>query len=58
MTDESKSRVFEPFYTTKEKGTGLGLSVCYGIVKAHGGDLRYESTKEEGAKATIVLPIQ
>jgi signal transduction histidine kinase/CheY-like chemotaxis protein len=51
------TRVFEPFYTTKQpgKGTGLGLSVCYGIVKQHGGNIWAENW-ERGACITVVLP--
>ncbi|MBU2102287.1 MAG: PAS domain-containing sensor histidine kinase, partial [Candidatus Omnitrophica bacterium] len=49
-------RVFEPFFTTKEKGTGLGLSVCYGIIKAHNGGLKFKSELHKGTVATILLP--
>lgn len=47
---EEMSRVFEPFYTTKEhgKGTGLGLALVYGIVKAHGGYIDIKSYVNEG----------
>ena len=57
MSKETMQKLFNPFYTTKEKGTGLGLSVCYGIIKAHGGGLKYESNLGEGTTATIFLPI-
>ncbi|MFA5099868.1 MAG: ATP-binding protein [Candidatus Omnitrophota bacterium] len=57
MNQEVLSRVFEPFFTTKEKGTGLGLSVCYGIIKGHGGELTFESEKQQGTAAIIQLPI-
>ncbi|MFH1996573.1 MAG: ATP-binding protein [Candidatus Omnitrophota bacterium] len=57
MPEEDMKKVFEPFFTTKEKGTGLGLSVCYGIVKAHNGELRYKSTVGKGTTAIIMLPI-
>lgn len=58
MDDETLSKMFEPFYTTKEKGTGLGLPVCYGIIKAHGGELKFASQSEKGTTATILLPIK
>ena len=58
MTQEVKSKIFEPFFTTKEKGTGLGLAVCYGIIKAHQGELKFESEPGRGATATVLLPIK
>jgi C4-dicarboxylate-specific signal transduction histidine kinase len=51
------TRIFEPFYTTKEigKGTGLGLSVSYGIIREMNGTITAEN-KEYGAQFTIILP--
>ena len=58
IAENSKSRLFDPFYTTKPpgKGTGLGLAVCKSIVALHGGTVRV-SNKEGGggARATVVL---
>lgn len=52
-------KIFQPFFTTKPtgQGTGLGLSLAYDIVKAHGGEIKVNSTLEEGAEFTIILPI-
>jgi two-component system NtrC family sensor kinase len=52
-------RIFDPFYTTKPvgKGTGLGLSICYGIIKKMRGDIRVQSTMDEGTTFTIEIPV-
>ncbi len=52
------SRIFEPFYTTKEvgKGSGLGLAITYGIVQEHGGEIVASNHPEGGAVFTIQLP--
>jgi signal transduction histidine kinase len=57
IAKENFSKLFEPFFTTKPKGTGLGLSVSYGIVRAHGGEIKFESEPGRGTTATVLLPI-
>jgi len=59
MSSEVLSKIFMPFFTTKEvgKGTGLGLSVSYGIIKNLGGKVEVESTFGEGSVFTLRLPI-
>ena len=58
MTDEQKSRVFDPFYTTRanEDGTGLGCSTAHGIVSDLGGKIEVESGVGVGSTFTIDLP--
>jgi PAS domain S-box-containing protein len=48
--------IFDPFYTTKQpgKGTGLGLSICYGIVRAHGGEIQCWNNAENGGSTFVV----
>jgi signal transduction histidine kinase len=58
VPESVKSKIFQPFFTTKPtgQGTGLGLSLSYDIVKAHGGTLELESTPGEFTQFKITLP--
>jgi signal transduction histidine kinase len=58
MSQETVSKIFQPFFTTKDEGegTGLGLAVVYGIIQRHGGNIGVESKEGEGTRFTITLP--
>lgn len=51
------TRIFEPFYSTKERGTGLGLAFTQQVVEEHGGTIRCESTMGEGTTFTLRFPV-
>lgn len=60
MTEKVKSKIFQPFFTTKPSGsgTGLGLSLSYDIIaKGHGGELRVETAEGEYTAFIIQLPV-
>ncbi len=58
ISEEKRSKVFEPFYTTKGtgEGTGLGLSTAYGIVKQSGGFIFLDSTVGQGTEFMLLFP--
>jgi PAS domain S-box-containing protein len=53
---EYLSRIFDPYFTTKQTGSGLGLSTSYSIIKNHGGYITVESELHVGTKFVIYLP--
>ena len=59
MPEEVRTKIFDPFYTTKDVGvgTGLGLSISYGIVEKHGGTITVESEPGVGSEFIIRLPL-
>ncbi|HNB52112.1 MAG TPA: ATP-binding protein [Anaerolineales bacterium] len=60
ISPERITRLFDPFYTTKEvgHGTGLGLTISQRIVKQHGGHIQVNSQLEKGTEFTVILPIK
>jgi two-component system NtrC family sensor kinase len=59
ITEESKKRIFEAFFTTKKmgEGTGLGLAICEKIIKEHSGRIELESEVGKGSTFFISLPV-
>ena len=56
IPEANVSRVFDPYFTTKEKGSGLGLAIAYSIINKHSGHITVESTGAEGATVAFYLP--
>jgi len=56
LDDETRKRVFEPFFSTKGVGRGLGLASAQGIARAHGGLITVTSVPGQGATFRLYLP--
>ena len=57
MSRETQSRMFEPFFSTKEMNVGLGLTAVYGIVKQSAGQVEVVSRPGEGTVVRVALPL-
>jgi len=56
IAPEHLTRIFDPYFTTKEKGSGLGLAISYSIVRAHEGAITVTSQAGHGSTFTVYLP--
>jgi signal transduction histidine kinase len=59
MPEAAKQNIFKPFAgSTREGGTGLGLSIAFDIMRAHGGEIRLDTSVSEGTLFRLVLPLR
>lgn len=56
LTNEMMEKVFKPFVSSKANGLGLGLAICRTIASAHGGTLRFDAARQNGARVVLSLP--
>ncbi|MBU1196247.1 MAG: HAMP domain-containing protein [Proteobacteria bacterium] len=56
ISDKEKTRLFEPYFSTKKSGMGLGLAIVSSIISDHNGVIRVQDNKPKGAKFIIELP--
>ena len=57
LTDEEASRLFTPYYTTRQHGTGLGLAIVQSVITDHRGRIFVERPDNGGARFVVVLPL-
>lgn len=57
IPEDNLSKIFEPYFTTKESGSGLGLTLVFKIVREHQGEITVKSKKGSGSCFTITLPV-
>ncbi|MCJ7812787.1 ATP-binding protein [bacterium] len=58
IAKEEISKIFQPFYSTKEKGTGMGLAICKRIINEHDGEILVKSELGKKTTFSVIFPIQ
>lgn len=58
MSEETKGKIFTPFFSTKENGAGLGLGIVERIVQNHKGEIKVESYLGKGTTFTLIFPVK
>jgi PAS domain S-box-containing protein len=56
IPEQVLSKIFDPYFTTKQEGSGLGLAVAHTVVQSHGGHITVDSTRNVGTTFNILLP--
>lgn len=57
IPEQNLSKIFEPYFTTKENGSGLGLTLVFKIIREHGGEISVRSREGSGSCFIITLPV-
>jgi len=57
ISEENLSKIFQPFFSTKDWGVGMGLAICDRIMQNHGGEIAVTSEIAKGTEFTLILPV-
>jgi signal transduction histidine kinase len=58
VPQENLSKIFEPFFSTKEAGLGLGLPLTRRVIEEHGGRVDFKSEPGKGSEMTFTIPLK
>ena len=58
MSEETRTRAFDLFFTTKDSGTGLGMAIARTVAEQHGGSMNIRSQLGRGTQVRVLLPLE